>query len=306
MIELNEIIESRSYVPLCDYQYAGQDNLPSGIIHCDMCAIPEFFRKIDGNHQNYIVVSSSNDFGLYYQKHFPVWMDAHKAVRTFARPEDHYYPIQMHPRCDIDKCNINDTFSIKCYMWTASTFDKIPENVKFWFMTNCGIIDNTKLMGIPFGVLDREKLYNTINQFKHIQRIKDLYVNFQWYTNERMDLYLYYLNHPKSNITVEKDIDYEQYIQQLLTHYYCLCPVSNGADGYRIWECLYAECKPITEHHHGISYLINIKNIHIVNSLYRLLDINFDISNNETKFIPTDAIKLSYWKRIIEEKRLLL
>jgi len=40
-------------------------------------------------------------------------------------------------------------------------------------------------------------------------------------------------------------VNYEEYIRNLFTHRFCLCPRGNGIDTHRIWEALYCGCIPV-------------------------------------------------------------
>ncbi len=40
-------------------------------------------------------------------------------------------------------------------------------------------------------------------------------------------------------------VNYEEYIRNLFTHRFCLCPRGNGVDTHRMWEALYCGCIPI-------------------------------------------------------------
>ena len=51
-----EIIWCSRWKELCDYVYEGQDDLPSGVVGCDITNIREFFNKIKDNSNRYIRV----------------------------------------------------------------------------------------------------------------------------------------------------------------------------------------------------------------------------------------------------------
>lgn len=42
-------------------------------------------------------------------------------------------------------------------------------------------------------------------------------------------------------------VRYEEYIRNLFTHRFCLCPRGNGIDTHRMWEALYCGCIPIVK-----------------------------------------------------------
>lgn len=318
-IDTNEIIGCQSWYDLCDYNYEEVDTYPTGVVLCFLDQIEKFFREIEDNGEEYVVVSPRSDFGLCYQKEFPIFRDIEKAVKMFARPNWGYETVQLPPRCDVDNCNIGDKYSIKAYMWTRATFNHIPSNVKYWFMTNCAV-QEPNLEGIPFGIFNTGgstkffEYYDKVDIKPSFQRKKKLYVNFQLYTMERIEIIRHYINRQSiSNtdfITMEKDVSFEKYMNQLNNHRYCLCPISNGFDSYRILECLYMRCIPIVEMHPGLEYLKNanlpvvwtdlngIKNIteYELDQYYQ--ERGLDIYQSEL----TEA-KLSYWKQKINDQR---
>ena len=45
--------------------------------------------------------------------------------------------------------------------------------------------------------------------------------------------------------TIELDVNYQTYLQNLAIHKFCLCPRGNGIDTHRFWEAQYLDCIPI-------------------------------------------------------------
>lgn len=308
----NEIIGCESYKQICDYEYTGQNNLPSGIVCVVMDWIPQFFKAIKNNGKRYVIVSPRSDYGLCYQKDYPVWNDMHKAVRMFSKSDWEYKNINLPPRCEKEQCRLTDKYSIKCYSWTVATFNEIPNNVVHWFMVNCCITDDPRLSGIPFGINNVDGGQSFFVEYEKYQqnqpiRNKIFYANWQFYTNERWDLY-YFLQqcHQNDYTTIEKDVPFERYCQMLQTHQFCLCPVGNGFDCYRIWEALYFGCIPIIEFHPAFEYLYN-SNLPIILT-QNLFSMNIELLSRVKKICENslELAKLSYWKGIIGEKRKLL
>ena len=321
MIDKKEMIHCEVWrKEICDYEYEpGQTNIESGVVHCDLQHIAEFFNRIRGTKNKYVVISSRSDYGLCYQKHFPVYGDLHKAVQLFVTREHGYRNLTLQARLDKERCASTDLYSIKCYAFTDSTFNHIPDNVQHWFLTNNMVNDDPRIEGIPFGVnsVDGMKSVNSIfNLAKKIEegKIKRddwMYVNFQFYTPERLDLYVHYENFTNKDVsTCEHDIKYEDYLKRLASHKFCLCPNGNGVDCYRTWECLYLGCVPIIQLHPGTSYLAD-KNLPIVmsHSLFNIGKLNLRplLTHVQTSDgISMEAAKLSYWKNKIDQKRELL
>ena len=303
----DQIVGCESYYRLANYEFDHimDDNYPDhSIIHVHMNHINEFFSKINGNGRKYVVVSSRSDYGIFYQQEFPVWADMYKSVKMFSKPDWYYNGLQLPPRCDLNRCLMADKYSIKMYMWTKSTFNRIPENVVRWFCTNC-CIKEPRVEGIPFGVNNVDggtQFFDLYNKIKLKDKSKLLYVNFQLYTNERSEL-IEYFHRPWA--TVKRDIPFEEYMNDLNEHQFCLCPAGNGIDCYRVLEALYMGCIPIVETHPGFNYLhntslpiIQIDNFHRLNEdfLNRWYNQNFHQLNWSLK-----EATLSYWKDKINE-----
>lgn len=301
-IPANEIITCKSYFPICDYIYEPElPALPTGIVHCDISLIPEFFSKIQHNKNKYVVVSSYSDFGLCYQSEYPVWNDLKKAMALFANPQIGYRDFTMPARCNKAKCKETDKFSIKCYSFTEATFDEIPSNVLHWFLVNNGVTNNPRLTTIPFGIA--EGCAERITQYtpKTDSRKNSLYVNFQFYTPERADLFQFYA--PMPHATVNRELPFEVFLEDLASHQAVLCPVGNGWDCYRTLEALYMECFPIVEDVAANKFLQNRVPAVFMNSLYNIpeeLLVYLDQCREKVNW-DLDFIKLSFWRDKIKE-----
>jgi hypothetical protein len=226
----------------------------------------------------------------------------------FANPEWGYQTIPLQPQCNVQDCRQNDRYSIKMYMFTKCTFNNIPQNIVHWFTTNCCIHDPYNgVEGIPFGIHNtggNTEFFDVYDKLELKQKSKTLYVNFQFYTSERAELYQYFSGFP--GVTCERDVSFEKYLDQLNAHKFCLCPVGNGIDCYRIWECLYMGCIPIVQTHQGFNFLSDLS-LPII-SINNLIVVNPDVldhiyNNNEiTASWDLTKAKLSYWKDRINEK----
>jgi hypothetical protein len=323
MVELQDMIDCESWYHLADYHYTGQDDLPIGIVHCDMGSIPEFFDKIRYNKEKYIVISSRCDFGLHYQAEFPPWQDYAKLAKQVLGPNNTNYgysPVTLPAPINNVRCNPYHKYSIKCYRYTEATFDEIPENVVKWFVSNNTIHNDERIVTIPFGINGtdgnqepKQKIYNKVQSINwNGDRDLDLYVNFQFYTNERYELYQFFSSCGSDKITCEKDIEFDKYIDQVTKHNCALCPCSNGWDSYRILETLYLGCIPIIEFNHGMYFytklnlpIFFVRDLHQVSEELLGLIRHSKISDRSTWNLST--VKLSYWKDIIfRTKELLL
>lgn len=310
-MDLNEIIHCEKYYELCDYHYEDEvrewEHLPSGVVRVDTASIPEFFDKVNGNGEKYVVISPRCDYGIHQQNVNLPCFDFYKWIKLAMRPEHGYNDLHMPARLNKKKCNIRDTYSIKCWSYTEATFSNIPLNVLHWFVVNCEIT-HPKVTTIPFGIngVDGD-LSNAeaIANYKFTKsRDKLLYVNFQFYTTDRAELWHYYknINHPQ--VTCKRDVGFDEYLDDLATHRFILCPAGNGIDCYRTLESIYMGAVPIIEHRLGMSPYIEAGS-HVVTA-DNLFSINLDklielIVQRQIN-MDTDKYTWSYWKNIIERK----
>lgn len=317
IVPYDEMIDCESWYHLADYHYTGQDDLPSGVIHCDMGAIPEFFSKITNNGNKYVVISSRSDFGLHYQSVYPPFLDYSKVATMFIKSENSgggYKDLTLPAPINKDRCTQTDRYSIKCYLYTEATFDEIPENVVRWFVCNNTILDNPRITSIPFGFngVDgstdgRDKITNKIaNMNWNGDRAKDLYVNFAFYTNERAKLFALYK--PMPFVTAEQNKTFDEYLDQLKIHNLVLCPPGNGWDCYRTLEALYMGCIPVMEYN-AASVMYALLNLPVI--LLESLESFTELLIKRVRQVPLNdrrnwnlsTVTLSYWKIKIHEAR---
>lgn len=307
----DEIISCESYYELCDYHFPKDcvgDHLKSGIVHVHLDEIKDFFQLIEqpqNKSENYIIVSSRSDYGLFYQDEHPPWADFVKWVQMQIGPHIGYNNINLHARCDANNCNVNDQYSIKMYAWTKCTFPTIPPNIKKWFVVNNSISDS-KVVGLPFGVGVKTKA--AFANLPPNTKEKRLYLNFANHTWERYELKQWYQSKKMDGVTiVNKEVPFEQYLKNLQSHTFTLCPNGNGIDCYRTLESIYAGSIPIVELNRVTKQFTSLP-------LVVAPDLHFTGFPEWTKeeidkyFSPTslDMARLSYWRGIIKRSRELL
>jgi hypothetical protein len=314
-----EMIDCESYYRMVDYHYErGMTDLPTGIVHCDMGSIPEFFREISGNDEKYVVVSSRSDFGLHYQQQFPPFFDYSKFAAQAINYQNSfggYKDIVLPAPINKEKCVPFHKYSIKCYRHTEATFNTIPGNVVKWFVTNNTIYDDDRIVNLPFGIngvdgdkTAGDKIYNKVNNSIRPDNCK-MYINFAFYTAERIKLFLLYKDEAFGD--VEQGVDFDTYLDKLISHNCVLCPSGNGWDTYRVLEALYMDCIPIVEMNHGMCFYraLNLPII-FTNSLEAVtVPVLHGIRNskhNDRTTWDLSKITVSYWRNQIEECRTLL
>ena len=312
MFDPSEIIHCESYYKLCDYCYTGQDDLPSGVVAVDIQSLPDFIRKIEGKNERYVVVCSRSDFGLAIQAEHPAWQDLEKWAGMTAVPALGYSDIIIHTRVDKDKCNINDKYAIRCWSFTSHTFNEIPDNIVHLFLTN-SFVNDPRITAIPFGVNGTDGNMEAVNRISNLQanesqRTKLLYVNFQYYTTERFRLAQYYKTQEWATV-YESNRTTEEFYNDLLTHKFVLCPEGNGPDCYRMLETLYCGAIPVMPMSDGLYvYYLAKTRVSFTRSLYGLSNTILDKAweDVQTMEFNYDILRLSYWKGLIDAKRVLL
>lgn len=331
MIDVSDIITCKSYQPLCDYlyDYPNLDDIPpTGLVHVPLDHIEEFFKRIDSNGHRYVVVSSCSDYGVAIQQEHGAWKDLLKWVNMQVGPSMGYNGVRVPARINEDKCNIEDTYSVKMHSWTNATMPSIPHNVHHWFLTNLMFVPdpedynflyeaNTykKITAIPFGIAEgfAPKLHEAMQtRSKAEDRENKIYVSWTDTTLERYDLRRELIewaaysgnkaitaNHPEQQDT------YDEYLKKLATHKYVLSPPGNGADCYRTLESIYMGCLTFVKDT-PTNYLTKLpvhryQNPEDIISSYNRKD--RDSLSDGFEDEDWEGIKLSHWKELIHSKR---
>ncbi len=316
-MNIQNILTCDSYTTLADYCYNWSNDpaklIPRGLIppansvvHVSLDEIQEFFNLIRGTSNKYVVISSKSDYGLSIQKQEPVWRDLAKWVQMQAGPHLGYSGISnMPPRCDPRKCRLEDQYSIRMYSWTGSTLPNIPPNIIKWFVVNNNIRDD-RVESIPFGMESGVSQYFTDLHIS--QNRKLLYVNFSANTLERYNLKQFFQQYHVNGVTLigESNLTKSQYVQDLLSHKFVLCPSGNGLDGYRFIEALVCGCIPVVPDlllYRDFSELpiIRTSDFYGATSFLQTLNTNDLITKSSY-----EKITLSYWQQQVEQARALL
>jgi hypothetical protein len=133
----------------------------------------------------------------------------------------------------------------------------LPANVKRWFATNVTHA-HPRVTALPLGMgalsdpvtLSGDQI--VAGRKQGLPRDKWLYVNFRPQTNlsVRQPVFDHFarLSDSKEWITMEKCVSSggsEEFLHNLLTHRFVLCPPGNGVDTHRMWESLAAGAIPV-------------------------------------------------------------
>lgn len=313
-INKEDIILCESYRWLCDYIYgAGFTSQkivpPEGIVCVALDEIVDFFKLIDGKTEKYVIVSPRSDFGLFYQKDYPPSLDLLKITNMLVNdPGIKYHGLNIAPRCDLEKCNINDKYSIKMHSWTKATFNKIPDNVIHWFVVNNGIYDNRKVESIPFGIggskpEDVDHFFELSTKYRNNNRIEKLYINFGDSTFERVQLREWYKQQNFDWVVIKENIPFDEYIEDLCTYKYVLCPNGNGVDCYRTMESIYCGAIPIVEYGCIMGQFNDFPLLYAHNLKFHNYESFRIMAENLSTIEHCEKTKLSYWRNCFNKEK---
>jgi hypothetical protein len=284
-----------------------------GKIYVHVQTIDKFFEMCNATQNKYVVVTAMSDYGLAYQSEYPVWKDMKKWMESLLHMDkrgvdfEHlgYNPLIIPPRCDLEKCNIDHKYSIKCDSHTIMTFDKIPDNVHKWFITNC-MIEHPLIECMPFGIQNNGA--SDLVSVKVPEKDKWLYVNFQTYTLHRFFLKGYLWNMADKNkdwmtFVPQASKPLNEYLMDIAKHKFVFSPNGNGVDCYRTWEALYLGSIPIVEKSATSSYFKDLPIVEIED----VKELSLDFLKRKYDDIKSrddwnmDKLDLNYWKHIVEE-----
>jgi hypothetical protein len=117
-------------------------------------------------------------------------------------------------------------------------------------------------------------------------------------------LYLHFSENYPDIVTCKQQVSFDEFLEDLATHKFVLCPTGNGLDCYRTLETIYMGAVPIMERRRG--GMVPYQNVKWPVIAYpKLFQIDPYRLENEWKSIegtPTDltAAKWPYWKNRIE------
>lgn len=186
----------------------------------------------------------------------------------------------------------------------------IPAQIRCWFSTNSF---HPRVRPLPLGLgnsyCELTAKAKDLSAAVGMTKQKLLYVNFRVRTNPdvRLPLWQSYDGADSAGwaTRVDGSVDVWQYIEQLATHKFVLCPEGNGIDTHRMWEALYLGTIPIVKRHRALDYLSDLP-ILFVDSLYEVnrvlleqtfvkMQMRFS-GNVEKLFLP-------YWSKQFQEAK---
>lgn len=123
-------------------------------------------------------------------------------------------------------------------------------NLIRWYSQNVGLI-HEKLYFLPIGIANRQWPHGNLEVFRDLFRMnlahvktKRVYMNFAIDTNREVRGECYRALADK--IPFLPTTDFQNHLFRLAEYQFCICPIGNGLDTHRLWECFYLRVVPIT------------------------------------------------------------
>lgn len=190
--------------------------------------------------------SLANNLNIFY-------CDIHDAVEFFKNPPKNKFILITH-NSDGKVTKTPKRFNSGSSNDANLNDITIPNNLIKWYSQNVEI-EHEKIESIPIGLengqwfRDINKEYKIDQTRKKNKEIKNLlYVCYNINTNpaEREEPYLLFRD--SSWATVEGGVNghnFDNYLSNIHSHHFVICPEGNGTDTHRTWETLYVGSIPI-------------------------------------------------------------
>ena len=173
-----------------------------------------------------------------------------------------------------------------------------------WFGQNMDF-NHPKVEGIPIGLSN--KIYkDNIQIIKDILKLRVIkknkcYMNFNILTNNKRNEVFLKLKE-KPFVYNSKRVSFEQYIKDIKSHRFIICPPGNGIDCHRIWGSLIMDSIPLVEKSTAMSYYSDLPIIFIG----KWDDLNEDFLEEQYRKIAKKKYNLekmyfSYWEKRIKD-----
>ena len=183
--------------------------------------------------------------------------------------------------------------------------EKKPNCIKNWYAVNVDF-EQKGINSIPLGIANdyspkNIRIDDFANQNKtEIDKINKLYINIRKSTNlnERSEFKTLF-NDKNWVVFKEPNLPIEQYLDDLRTHKFVLCPWGNGIDTHRLWETLYAGSIPVTKYNIAYKSFEKLPIIFVDN--YNEITLEFLNSKySSLNFDNLNLLNFDYWKVKIE------
>ena len=225
------------------------------------------------NH-HFILISHNSDNSITNQ--YIKYLNEDKIIKWYGQNLE-----IIHPKLKVLPIGIGNS------QWKHGNLDILRSAIK----QDCNIMITINNILNPNNITTYPKTYKKL-----------IYLNFKIKTNKAVRTPIYDLMKTKSFVTINSNLSYSNYLQELSTHKFCIVPPGNGIDCHRTWECLYLGVIPVLKD--------CIANRHFDKLPILLIDDWNDITEEYLdreyqkiwmKEYPLDYLDFSYWKRTISE-----
>tara|TARA_Y100000816_G_scaffold204743_1_gene150954 strand:- start:142 stop:1851 length:1710 start_codon:yes stop_codon:yes gene_type:complete len=149
-------------------------------------------------------------------------------------------------------------------------------------------LDVSRVHPIPIGIANEMWKHGNTNTLKkyiefintgEIKKTNDIFFNFNVSTNNSVRKSCKYAIENKNIPWINNTKNQEEYLKNLSSYKFAICPEGNGVDTHRFWECLYLKVVPICKKNKLVDYYSNIFPALVINE-WKDLDINSLNYNN--------------------------
>ncbi len=166
-----------------------------------------------------------------------------------------------------------------------SRYNRILESriVKHVYAQNLNIVSDKATL-LPIGIAnsmwkhgDISMLYKTMCSRYLCKKTHGMYVNINPNTFAYRKVILDGINTNSDDFRISKNLPYEEYLNELSDHRFCLCIRGNGIDTHRFWEALYLGVIPVVINNKETNCDAFIKNLRYLDvPFYEIKDDNVD------------------------------
>ena len=188
--------------------------------------------------------------------------------------------------------------------------ESLPSTFKTLFAQNMDVL-SSRVRPLPIGLENSEwhkgKKFLEIEAVmkQNIPKTKWLYVNHEITTNpkEREDPYRIFKNLGFATV-VSKKRSYLDYIKDMKSHKFVLCPEGNGLDTHRTWEALYMGAIPIVKKRVFVQMFSRIMPMLIVENWQDItldyLKREYHRQNRVSKPYGNQYLEMPFWEKVIK------
>lgn len=166
-------------------------------------------------------------------------------------------------------------------------------------------IHHPRVVPLPIGIANSfwshgnlETLCSVINI--KTDKVNNIYNNFTIEGGMRPEYRVSCFNAAKElNLKTQTSKPYKQFLEELASFKYCLCPSGNGLDTHRFWECLYLKVVPIVKRKPLYEHFAKIFPVIILDDWKELNPSSIENFYNKADWSNWDLLKFSnYIKHI--------